>query len=114
MLRNAYESNGLIAGADKVAGEGVWRSWTMQGEGGGEGNGFFVAMLGTDNVRGVVWLLGDHAVEMGRKEVVGIWTRWEGVHPDVWYVDCFFFFSSVALLGRIWGVERGRGGKREG
>ncbi|KAI4251763.1 MAG: hypothetical protein LQ352_004675 [Teloschistes flavicans] len=79
ILRNAYESNKYPVGADKVNDEGVWRQWTMKGSA-----GFFTAMLGTDNVKGVVWLLNDHAVEMGRKEVVEIWTRWDGEHPDIW------------------------------
>lgn len=37
----------------------------------------FCALFGTDNVKGRVWLLNDYAVEMGRKTISEIWTRWE-------------------------------------
>ncbi|KAI4246200.1 MAG: hypothetical protein LQ352_006442, partial [Teloschistes flavicans] len=64
----AYAANEWAAGGD---GEDEWREWTEAST-----PAFFYGLLGTDNVKGVLWLLKDHAVEMGRKEVTKVWTRW--------------------------------------
>lgn len=40
--------------------------------------------MGTDNVKGVVFLLNDHSVEMGRKIITEVWTRWDTDFPDIW------------------------------
>ena len=45
---------------------------------------WFYALLGTVNVKGAVFLLSDHAAEIGKKTVTDIWVRWEGPNPDIW------------------------------
>lgn len=45
---------------------------------------FFHALMGTDNVKGVVWLLNDHPNAMGKKEITDMWTRWTERDPDIW------------------------------
>ncbi|KAL8995981.1 MAG: hypothetical protein Q9169_004397 [Polycauliona sp. 2 TL-2023] len=57
----------------------TWYRFTVR-----ETPGFFLALLGTVNVKGAVFLLKDHAVEIGRKTVTEIWVRWPGVNPDIW------------------------------
>ncbi|KAL8645979.1 MAG: hypothetical protein Q9226_007058 [Calogaya cf. arnoldii] len=49
---------------------------------------WFCALLATDNVKGTVFLLNDHSVEMGRKTISEIWTRWDEQNADIWYVIC--------------------------
>ncbi|KAL8767054.1 MAG: hypothetical protein Q9209_006348 [Squamulea sp. 1 TL-2023] len=46
--------------------------------------GWFYALLGTVNVKGTVFLLKDHAAEIGKKTVTGIWVRWPSPNPDIW------------------------------
>ncbi|KAI4188779.1 MAG: hypothetical protein L6R41_001925 [Letrouitia leprolyta] len=60
------------------AGDETWYDWTEENQ-----HYFFFALLGTDNVKGVLWLLNDHTVEIGRKEVTKVWVRWPGIFPDV-------------------------------
>ncbi|KAI4196170.1 MAG: hypothetical protein LQ350_006718 [Teloschistes chrysophthalmus] len=73
----AYSANGWKIGEDEAE---QWREWTEV-----DTPSFFYGLLGTDNVKGVLWLLKDHAVELGRKEITTIWTRWHEVHaPDIW------------------------------
>ncbi|KAL8715298.1 MAG: hypothetical protein Q9225_006432 [Loekoesia sp. 1 TL-2023] len=45
---------------------------------------WFYALLGTVNVQSVVWLLRDHAAEIGKKIITEIWVRWDSVDPDIW------------------------------
>ncbi|KAL8709199.1 MAG: hypothetical protein Q9220_006079 [cf. Caloplaca sp. 1 TL-2023] len=78
VLTTAYQAQGWVIGHD---GPEQWRKWTE-----GDQPYFFYALLGTDNVKGVVWLLNDHADEMGRKEISAVWTRWSMGSPDMWYV----------------------------
>ncbi|KAL8837884.1 MAG: hypothetical protein Q9170_002359 [Blastenia crenularia] len=66
-------------GVEPNKGDATWYSWTEA-----EQHYFFFALLGTDNVKGVVWLLNDHAVEIGGKEITRIWVRWPGVFPTIW------------------------------
>ncbi|KAL8677494.1 MAG: hypothetical protein Q9186_006068 [Xanthomendoza sp. 1 TL-2023] len=47
-----------------------WLKWTL-----GEQQHSFYAFLGTDNVKGVVHLLTDYSVTIGKKVITGIWTR---------------------------------------
>lgn len=44
---------------------------------------FFYAFLGTDNVKGTVYLLNDHPVALGKKIITEIWTR-ATPHFDMW------------------------------
>ncbi|KAL8905185.1 MAG: hypothetical protein Q9171_006772, partial [Xanthocarpia ochracea] len=74
ILKIAYEANDWVPHRD-----GEWRQWTEPGT-----CNFFYALLGTDNVKGTVWLLKDHAVEIGRKDISSIWTMWNG-NADIWY-----------------------------
>ncbi|KAI4136518.1 MAG: hypothetical protein L6R39_007749 [Caloplaca ligustica] len=62
-------------------GDAVWHRWTRA-----ETPNWFYALLGTDNCKGTIWLLNDHAAEAEKKVVTEIWTRWPGTYPDIWYV----------------------------
>ncbi|KAL8768912.1 MAG: hypothetical protein Q9209_004967 [Squamulea sp. 1 TL-2023] len=64
----AYKANGLVPGQD---GPDDWQQWTEYSH-----RNFFWDMLGTDNIKGVIWLLNDHAAEIGKKEITKIWSRW--------------------------------------
>ncbi|KAL8844652.1 MAG: hypothetical protein Q9176_001165 [Flavoplaca citrina] len=76
VIKAAYEANGWTPGND---GPNQWRNWTEQNT-----KYFFFGLMGTDNVKGTVWLLNDHADEIGRKEIATIWTRWSHGSPDIW------------------------------
>lgn len=76
VLKQAYKANGWQPGHDEPEG---WRKWTEK-----ETPQFFDALLGTDNVKGTVWLLRDHANEIGRKDIEAIWSRWYMRNPDIW------------------------------
>ncbi|KAL9598389.1 MAG: hypothetical protein Q9179_003936 [Wetmoreana sp. 5 TL-2023] len=56
----------------------TWRKWTDE-----DTPNWFRALLGTDNCKGTVWLLTDHAAEIGKKKVTEIWTRWNVPYPDI-------------------------------
>ncbi|KAI4125229.1 MAG: hypothetical protein LQ338_004391 [Usnochroma carphineum] len=74
-----------------------WRRWTLA-----ETPNWFYALLGTDNCKGTIWLLNDHAAEAGKKVVTEVWTRWPGVYPDIWCVSLRFLdviLFSLADLG---------------
>ncbi|KAL8831005.1 MAG: hypothetical protein Q9170_005490 [Blastenia crenularia] len=75
VMRTMYTALGYSMNA----GDTVWKKWTE-----GETPHYFYALVGTDNVKGTVWMLNDHAVEMGRKVVGEIWTRWDRQGPDIW------------------------------
>ena len=77
VLRAAYQSRGYSIGQ----GDQTWQKWTEA-----DTPYFFYGLLGTDNCKGTVWLLNDHAAEIGKKEVSVIWTRWTTGSPDIWYV----------------------------
>ncbi|KAI4267117.1 MAG: hypothetical protein LQ337_008503, partial [Flavoplaca oasis] len=51
-------------------GDPEWRTWTED-----SAQSFFYSILGTPNVKGTVWLLKDHAAEIGRKDISAIHTR---------------------------------------
>ncbi|KAL9589715.1 MAG: hypothetical protein Q9203_001486 [Teloschistes exilis] len=72
VLIAAYSANGFALDEE-------WRPWTEV-----DHRDFFHGLLGTDNVKGVVWLLNDHAAEIGKKEISKISSRWEGGYPDLW------------------------------
>ncbi|KAI4188734.1 MAG: hypothetical protein LQ346_005256 [Caloplaca aetnensis] len=76
VLRTMYGSSGYTI--NKVDPD-PWKKWTEK-----DTPYFFCALLGTDNVKGTVWLLNDHSVEMGRKTIGEIWTRWDTSSPDIW------------------------------
>ena len=78
VTRAAYAANDWIPGSD---GPEEWRRFTETDK-----QFFFFALIGTENVKGLLWLLRDHAVEIGRKEPATIWTRWCSSKPDIWYV----------------------------
>ncbi|KAL8745045.1 MAG: hypothetical protein Q9184_007920, partial [Pyrenodesmia sp. 2 TL-2023] len=73
VAKSAYKSIGLDADEDKA-----WRKWTLA-----EHEFFFYAFLGTDNVKGTVYLLNDHSVALGKKIITEIWTR-ASPHFDLW------------------------------
>ncbi|KAL9018011.1 MAG: hypothetical protein Q9185_004680 [Variospora sp. 1 TL-2023] len=62
-------------------GDTKWREWTKEAT-----PHWFFALLGTDNCKGTVFLLIQHGVEAGRKEIPEIWTRWDKFYPDIWMV----------------------------
>ncbi|KAL8852034.1 MAG: hypothetical protein Q9221_003059 [Calogaya cf. arnoldii] len=74
ILRLMYERNKLAPNAHYV-----WFQWDDVTHA-----AFWDALMATDNVKGVVFLLKDHSVEMGRKIITDVWTRWEGDYPDIW------------------------------
>ncbi|KAL8639823.1 MAG: hypothetical protein Q9228_003182 [Teloschistes exilis] len=74
VLRTMYEANKFRQGSDRV-----WRLWNEQ-----DTRYFFYALVGTPNVRGTLWLLNDHAQEIGGKMPVRVYTRWEYDYPDIW------------------------------
>lgn len=85
----AYQNNLLRPGGD---GPEDWREWNEATHG-----SFFLDMLATDNIKGVVWLLNDHAAEMGRKEITSIYSRWtRGNSLNLWYAK-----PAVLLIGRL-------------
>ena len=57
-----------------------WRTWTEAGT-----PYWFYALLGTDNCKGTVFLLTQHAAEAGKKEVAEIRTWWDDDYPHIWY-----------------------------
>ncbi|KAL8991018.1 MAG: hypothetical protein Q9169_007967 [Polycauliona sp. 2 TL-2023] len=79
VLAAAYKANGWEPGYD---GEDQWREFRE--ENAGRKNFFFYGILGTDNVKGIVWLLNDHANEFGRKDISAIHVRWHMGNPDIW------------------------------
>ncbi|KAL8658610.1 MAG: hypothetical protein Q9202_007504 [Teloschistes flavicans] len=76
VLKAAYMANGWVPGYD---GPDEWRKWTEV-----DTRPFFFGLMGTDNVKGSVWLLNDHASEIGRKDISAIWSRWHMGNPDLW------------------------------
>lgn len=77
-----------------------WKKWTEEDQ-----PNWFHALLGTDNVKGTVYFLNDHAQEIGRKEITEIWTRWDVFAPDIWYVlSLLDVFSREGKLRRVHGV----------
>ena len=79
VLTAAYNARGWAPGYDR---EDQWREFKE--EDAGKKNFFFYALLGTDNVKGTVWLLNDHANEIGRKDISAIHVRWHMGNPDIW------------------------------
>ncbi|KAL8780439.1 MAG: hypothetical protein Q9213_006472 [Squamulea squamosa] len=75
VLRAAYNANGYSIGH----GDTTWQKWTEEDQ-----HDFFFGLLGTDTCKGTVYLLNDHAVEIGRKEPTVIWTRWTEGSSDIW------------------------------
>ncbi|KAL8805362.1 MAG: hypothetical protein Q9223_005286 [Gallowayella weberi] len=69
----------LKAGFPVNEADPTWRRFTEA-----ETPEWFFALLGTDNVKGTVWLLHDHAGEIGKKVVTEIWVRWKKADPDIW------------------------------
>ncbi|KAL8669341.1 MAG: hypothetical protein Q9168_006066, partial [Polycauliona sp. 1 TL-2023] len=78
VLTAAYKANGWEAGYDQPD---QWR--VFREEDAGRKNFFFYGLLGTDNVKGTVWLLNDHANEIGRKDISAIYVRWSTGNPDI-------------------------------
>ncbi|KAL8848217.1 MAG: hypothetical protein Q9221_006735 [Calogaya cf. arnoldii] len=56
-----------------------WVRWTED-----EFPAFWLALMGSDNVKGTVYLLRDHAQELGRKIITEVWTLWDTSFPDIW------------------------------
>ncbi|KAL8883811.1 MAG: hypothetical protein Q9205_006481 [Flavoplaca limonia] len=72
-------------------GDPEWRTWTED-----SAQSFFYSILGTPNVKGTVWLLKDHAAEIGRKDISAIHTRWYG-QLDIWYASSTYMPSMMLL-----------------
>ncbi|KAI4093690.1 MAG: hypothetical protein LQ344_002755 [Seirophora lacunosa] len=49
-----------------------------------EKRNWFYALLATVNVKSTVFLLKDHAAEIGKKTITAIWVRWPETDPDIW------------------------------
>ncbi|KAI4248695.1 MAG: hypothetical protein L6R42_009182 [Xanthoria sp. 1 TBL-2021] len=78
IIRLMYTNNGLVVGGDRPE-DRAWVRWTEV-----KIPGFWDALMGTDNVRGTVYLLNDHPQELGRKIITEVWTKWERFAPDIW------------------------------
>ncbi|KAL8798187.1 MAG: hypothetical protein Q9182_006879 [Xanthomendoza sp. 2 TL-2023] len=80
LITMAYKKVGYPpVGRDKK-GDAVWRKWTAK-----DTPKWFFALLGTDNCKTTMFLLDQHAAEVGKKVVTEIWTRWKGDGlPDIW------------------------------
>ena len=65
---------------DWLPGDETWHKFTTAPD----TLNWFYALLGIVNVQSVVWLLRDHAAEIGKKVITEIWIRWDGVDPDIW------------------------------
>ncbi|KAL9580657.1 MAG: hypothetical protein Q9212_004361 [Teloschistes hypoglaucus] len=80
ILKLAYQRKGFTYddGSEEAS---RWWLWTEEDL---DTRYWFYALLGTDNVKGALWLLNDHSVEMGKKEITKIWTRWTVFAPDFW------------------------------
>ncbi|KAI4277173.1 MAG: hypothetical protein LQ337_001992, partial [Flavoplaca oasis] len=72
ILNTAYKARGLDANHDRH-----WRRWTPAD------SPYFFWFLGTDNVKGTMFLLKDHASAIGKKAITAIWTRAEPSF-DIW------------------------------
>lgn len=78
-MKAAYLANGWIPGSD---GPEEWRRFLEIAR-------IFscFGLMGTENVKGLLSLLRDHAVEIGRKEPTSIiWTRLSSSKPDIRYL----------------------------
>ncbi|KAL8780314.1 MAG: hypothetical protein Q9213_006538, partial [Squamulea squamosa] len=75
VLELAYENMGY---PQTARGDTTWRRWTEQ-----DTPNWFYALLGTDNCKGTLFLLTQHAVEAGKKEITEIWTRWDAEYPEI-------------------------------
>ncbi|KAL8690072.1 MAG: hypothetical protein Q9218_004400 [Villophora microphyllina] len=70
----------LYTGRQLPMDQQMWYQWTELDQ-----EYYFWALLGTDNVLGVLELLNGHANEIGKKEITEIWTRWaRPANPDIW------------------------------
>ncbi|KAL8993639.1 MAG: hypothetical protein Q9169_006188 [Polycauliona sp. 2 TL-2023] len=78
IIRLLYENNGLVPGGNRPEDQ-AWVQWTEA-----KIPYFWDALVGTDNVRGTVYLLNDHPMEIGKKIITEIWTSWEILAPDIW------------------------------
>ncbi|KAL8702312.1 MAG: hypothetical protein Q9201_004482 [Fulgogasparrea decipioides] len=79
ILELAYKRSGYSINV----GDRTWKLWTEYDL---NTRYWFYALLGTENVKGTLWLLNDHSGEIGKKEITKIWTRWSSMAPDFWYV----------------------------
>ncbi|KAI4220216.1 MAG: hypothetical protein L6R36_007780 [Xanthoria steineri] len=86
VMRAAYAANDWIPGSD---GPEEWRRFTETDK-----YFFFFALMGTENVKGLLWFLRDHAVEMGRKE------------PATLFVNKSTSFTPSAATNSISGAVR--------
>ncbi|KAL8998258.1 MAG: hypothetical protein Q9169_002662 [Polycauliona sp. 2 TL-2023] len=74
VMTAAYKSNNWEPEKDTD-----WRTWTKV-----SAPSFFYGLLGTTNIKGVIWLLRDHAVEIGRKDISAIYTLWLEENLNIW------------------------------
>ncbi|KAI4184645.1 MAG: hypothetical protein LQ346_006064 [Caloplaca aetnensis] len=75
VIETIWEKNGWYSNE----GDMTWYRFTLA-----ESPLWFYALLGTVNVKGTVFLLKDHAAELGKKTITTIWVRWPKVDPDIW------------------------------
>ncbi|KAI4283015.1 MAG: hypothetical protein L6R38_002499 [Xanthoria sp. 2 TBL-2021] len=90
VLANIYDNNNFLARVDQE-----WRKWT---EADRNTENWFYSLLGTDTCKGTIDLLKYHTVEIGRKEITEIYTRWWGDKPDFWYVGNFLLVLFISIL----------------
>ncbi|KAL8916692.1 MAG: hypothetical protein Q9172_006184 [Xanthocarpia lactea] len=73
-----------VQGHDWNEGDPTWYKYTLAELAAAGKADWFYSLVGTDNVKGAVWLLNDHAAEIGKKVITEIWVRWTWVNPDIW------------------------------
>ncbi|KAL8711622.1 MAG: hypothetical protein Q9220_004032 [cf. Caloplaca sp. 1 TL-2023] len=73
MAKTAYAAQNL-----QWYDNGVWQKWTLK-----DTPYLFYGFLGTDNIKGITFLLKDHAQEIGNKVITEIWTR-NDPQFDIW------------------------------
>ena len=61
----------------------IWRRFTVEDP---DTRNWFYGLVGTYVVQGTMDLLKEHAVQIGRKQITAINTKWCGEFPDIWYV----------------------------
>ncbi|KAL8968299.1 MAG: hypothetical protein Q9197_004952 [Variospora fuerteventurae] len=82
-VRNEETLNVLLAiwlanHLDYNVGDDAWYEFSLKQP------DWFFALIGTVNVKSAVFLLRDHAAEIGKKTIKRIYVRWPSIHPDIW------------------------------
>ncbi|KAL8914308.1 MAG: hypothetical protein Q9171_001028 [Xanthocarpia ochracea] len=80
VIKEIWDAQGL----EWNTGDPIWYRYTLAELAAAGKADWFYSLVGTDNIKGAVWLLNDHAAEIGKKVITEIWVRWTWVDPDIW------------------------------